>query len=278
MGLREVMQGYRSGIARSLLMVTVESISFVTFPFVIGLSVDSYLNHSSRGLVLFGALGLVTLALVSVRRLHDVRLYSRIYQEVGVAACEQGTGLSATTARLNMLREVVDFLEHSMPTLVGKIGALVGSLLFLIALNHNVFVGALVVAVLIVGLYAASTPRTLRLNHEFNDEYERRVDVLRRGDSAGIRRHIGLMNRRTIRLSDIETVNFALSFSLSISLQAFAIVSSSGPHVDYGTLLSVVLYVYRIGQATSRIPDYWQEYVRLRDILRRLRDIGAYTS
>ncbi|WP_426593784.1 ABC transporter six-transmembrane domain-containing protein [Cellulomonas sp. McL0617] len=268
----QMLQGYRPRVALSLLLVIAEAAGQVVIPFLLGVALDDYLGGSTRGLILLAAVGLLTMAFATVRRLHDVRLYARIYQRAGAAALEQRAGLSEKTARLNMLREVIDFLEYSMPELVGSVSAFIGTLFFLAALSVPVFLGALVMTALIVAIYAASSRRTVDFNRGYNDEYERQVDVLGRNDSTLTRGHIGLLNSWTIKLSDIDAVNFALSLTLTVALQVFAIVTSTRQGMDEGTLLSVILYVFEFSAVASFMPVSWQEYLRLRDILQRLRN------
>ena len=116
-------------------MVVLESVGWILFPFVIGVAINDYLEGSNRGLVLFGLLGIATLVLMTVRRLYDTRLYSKIYEQIGLASTEQNTQLSTKTARLNMLREIVEFFEHSMPELINSFAVLFGSLFFLAFLS-----------------------------------------------------------------------------------------------------------------------------------------------
>jgi ABC-type multidrug transport system fused ATPase/permease subunit len=125
-------------------------------------------------------------------------------------------------------------------------------------------------AILIGVVYAFSTERTVDFNRGYNDEYERQVDVLQRNDSALTRRHVGLMNGWSIRLSDLDATNYAISLALTIALQVFAIIVSAGAGMDAGSLLSVVLYVFEFSAVASFLPNSWQEYLRLRDILQRL--------
>lgn len=261
----------RGRIALSVLMVAAVTTGEVALPFVIGRALDGFLAGSSRWLVVLAAIGLVTMLLGTARRLHDVRLYARIYARAGAAALTQDAGLSASTARLNLLREVVDFLEYSLPDLVAGLVAFVGTLVFLARLSLPVFTAALVMAAVTVAVYAASTGRTVRFNREYNDEYERQVDVLRRRDLALATSHIGLLNRWNIRLSDVDTVNVAVSLSLTAGLQVFAIVSSVRGGLDHGVVLAVVLYVFDFAWAASMLPGSWQQYLRLRDITGRLR-------
>lgn len=268
------LKGYRRRIALSLLLAMTEAGGQVVLPFLIGIALDDYLGGSYRGLALLASVGLVTMLLAVTRRIHDARLYARIYENIAAEALEREAGLSEKTARLNMLREVVDFLEYSMPMLIANLSAFVGTLAFLAALSVPVFAGALVMSVLIVAIYAATTRRTVALNRGYNDEYERQVDVLRRNDNARVRRHVGLLNRWSIKLSDVDTINFALSMTLTIVLQVFAIVTITRQGMEEGTVLSVVLYVFEFSAAAPYLPDSWQEYLRLREILQRLRRAG----
>jgi ABC-type bacteriocin/lantibiotic exporter with double-glycine peptidase domain len=251
-------------------MVIAEAAGGVALPFLIGLAIDDYTEGAYRGLVGLAAVGLGTTLLATFRRLLDVRLYARVYETVSATAYEQDAGLSAKTARLNMLREVADFFEYSMPGLIASISAFIGTLCFLAALSVPVFIGALAMAGLIVVVYAFTTGRTMVFNREYNNELERQVDILQRNETAQTKQHIGLLNVWLIKLSDLDATNYAISLTLTIGLQVFAVVTSTSYGTDPGTLLSVILYVFEFSATAAMLPDSWQEYVRLRDILRRL--------
>jgi ABC-type multidrug transport system fused ATPase/permease subunit len=265
------LKGYRHRIALSLLLAMAEAGGIIVLPFLIGRALDDYLDGSHRGLIGFASVGVMTMLLATVRRLHDARLYARVYQKVAADALEQEIGLSEKTARLNMTGEVIEFLEYSMPELVANLSAFVGILVFLAALSVPVLAGALIMSLLIVAIYAATSMRTVALNRQYNDEYERQVDVLGRNDRAHARRHVGLLNRWSIKLSDVDTINYALTLSLTIALQLAAIVIVTRQGMEEGAVLSVVLYVFEFSATASYLPDAWQQYLRLREILQRLR-------
>jgi hypothetical protein len=265
-----MLKGYRPRIALSLLLACGEAVGQVVLPFLIGLALDDSLRGSHRDLVALASVGLLTMLLAMTRRLHDSRLYARIYEDTAAEALERESGLSEKTARLNMLREVIDFLEYSMPVLVANLIAILGTLVFLAVLSVPVFVGALVMSALIVAIYAGSSGRTVALNRAYNDEYERQVDVLRRNDGARTRRHVGLLNSWSIKLSDVDAINYALSLTLTVALQVAAVVTVTRQGLEEGTILSVVLYVFEFSATASYLPYSWQEYLRLREILQRL--------
>jgi hypothetical protein len=54
--------------------------------------------------------------------------------------------------------------------------------------------------------------------------------------------------------------------------------SGVGRGVDYGTLLSIVLYVFEFSGTIALLPDAWQQYLRVRDIVARLRSPGTITN
>lgn len=267
----ELFRPYRFKLSLTLVMVILESIGWILFPFVIGVAIDDYLAGKYRGLVLFGLLGLATLILMSARRLYDTRLYATIYEHIGLASTTQNTQLSTKTARLNMLREIIEFFEHSMPELINSFAILFGSLFFLAFLSTKVFIAALIVSLLIVLIYGLSSKKTLHYNHEFNDEYEKQVDLIKHNETPKIRQHIKRLNKWTIKLSDIETVNFGFTWILVTGLMIFAVIVSVDAALAYGAILSIVLYVFEFTETSIQIPYYWQEYLRLRDILKRVR-------
>ena len=149
----QMFKPYKYKLSFTFLLIILESIGWILFPFVIGVAINDYLEGSYRGLILFGLLGFVTLVLMTVRRLYDTRLYSKIYEHIGLVSTKQNTQLSAKTARLNMLREIVEFFEHSMPELINSFAVLFGSLFFLAFLSIKVFIAALIESVLIVLIY-----------------------------------------------------------------------------------------------------------------------------
>ena len=63
-----------------------------------------------------------------VRRIYDTRVYGTIKVELGLRLLErrQGLGVSVRSARLDMSRELVDFLENEVPLLFTSVIQLTG--------------------------------------------------------------------------------------------------------------------------------------------------------
>jgi hypothetical protein len=71
----------------------------------------------------------------------------------------------------------------------------------------------------------------------------------------------------------LDSINFALSLTLTVALQIFAVVVATNEGVNFGDLLSIVRYVFEFSATASMLPLSWQEYLRLRDILRRFNPV-----
>ncbi|ALG83785.1 ABC transporter six-transmembrane domain-containing protein [Gordonia phthalatica] len=267
--------GHRALIGTSVLMMAAEAVGAVFAPFLIGLAIDDYLDGSYRGLITLGIVGLATAALATVRRLLDVRRYARIYEQLSADSYSADADLSTKSARLNMLREALDFVEHGLPMIVAAVGAFIGTLVFLAALSFPIFLAALAMAVVILLVYAMSTRRTLRLNRKLNDEFEHQVEVLQLDDRPKIRKHISMLNVWQIKLSDLDASNLAVALVLTVVLQIFAAIVAAKAGMDDGARLAVMLYVFEFAAVSEMLPEAWQEYLGARDIVRRLEGLPA---
>jgi uncharacterized membrane protein YraQ (UPF0718 family) len=138
-------------------------------------------------------------------------------------------------------------------------------------LSTEVFIATLIVSFIIALIYGLTSKKTLHYNHEFNDEYEKQVDIIKSNQIKILRQHIRLLSKWRMKLSDIETINFALTWVLVLGLQFFAIIFSAKQAVAYGTILSIVLYVFEYTEVSTQIPYSWQERLRLKDIFERVK-------
>ena len=267
-----LLKRFAGRFALTLTLVVLEAAGWILFPLVIGRAIDSVLADSTRGLYEFAVLGIVTMGIAVVRRLLDSRAYARIYVTLGeeMAASDAGSSTSTRTARLGMLKEIVEFFENSLPELINAVIGLAGTVVILAALNVPVFLGCLVVAVATVVLYALTGGLTTRYNQGLNDEHERQVDAVDSGDPARLAKHLRAMMRWNIRLSDLEAANFGINWVFMIALLVFAVTAATTQTAEYGVVFAVVMYVFQFVESMLMLPFFYQEWLRLREISGRL--------
>ena len=263
--------------ALTLTLVVLEAFGWTLFPLVIGRAIDSVLTDSVRGLYEFAGLGIAAMGIGIARRLIDSRAYARIYACLGeeLVDHESENNTSSTTARLGMLREIVEFFENSLPGLITSVIGLVGTILILSLLNRPVFFGCLAVVGATAVLYALTGRLTTRYNKELNDEHERQVEAVESADAARVGRHLRDMMRWNIRLSDLEAANFGIVWLFMVGLLVFSINSAAGENVEYGIVFAIVMYVFQFSESVTLLPFYYQQWLRLREISGRLAAIGV---
>lgn len=267
---------FRWRFSLTLLLVVLEAAVMLLFPLFIGLAINDLLQDEIGGLVLLGVLSAAALAVGSLRRLLDTRTYSAIYEttatELATAEHARGTDVSAIAARSTLLTEFVEFLENSMPMIVSSVIGIVGTLIILGGIHRGVFLASLGLAILVAVVYAATGRRNLRLTTSYNDELERQVSALstrRTSDALGHFTRLMSWNRK---LSDLETVNYALIYLGVIALLVYSpIALVDGADAEYGFVFAAIMYVFQYIEAVLAMPLFIQQLIRLNEITNRLK-------
>ncbi|MEL7435150.1 MAG: ABC transporter six-transmembrane domain-containing protein [Chloroflexota bacterium] len=275
--LRALLVRFRGHIALTMQLVLAESIINVLLPLFIGFAINGLLEDSTTGLLHLGALGVLALIIGSIRRLYDTRAYAGIYTKISTEMVqreqEKDKPVSTIAARATLLTEFVEFLENSMPMIVTNIIGVVGILVIVLSLNTEVFLASLALLGLIVLIYVFTGRFNFRLNKGYNDELENQVKVLTNHDIRLIGNHFNLLMRWNIRLSDLETFNYAIFWFGIIGLLVFSPIAviESGVE-DFGTIFSTLTYVFQYIDNLILLPLFIQQIIRLQEISSRLRE------
>ena len=256
-------------------LVVAEAVIDLLFPLLIGLAINDLLEQRFTGLFYLLLAGLAALVLGSLRRFYDTRVYSGIYKIIAVEMVDRetaaGSPLSRVSARANLLTEFVEFLENQLPSLLGSLIGLVGIVAIIATLSRPVLVGCLLLFGLVLVVYLVTGKLNFGLNKHYNDELENQVDALSSGDRNKVARHFTSLMAWNIKLSDLETWNFAIIWLGIIALMVYAPVTliESGM-LSYGLVFSVLMYVFQYIEALDILPFHIQQLIRLQEISRRL--------
>ncbi|HAA10712.1 MAG TPA: hypothetical protein DCE41_03065 [Cytophagales bacterium] len=182
-----------------------------------------------------------------------------------------GSTPSVKSARLQMLKELVEFMENSLPDHIGTVVGLVGILSILAGLNLKVFLAALVCMSIFSLLYLLTSKRTVQYNRHYNDELEAQVDVIASEDPVQLHEHLKAAMKWNIKLSDLEAGNFSFSWFI---LLGFILLSILLPIQDgerqYGALFALVMYALDYLRWVLYLPIIYQQWLRLSEIRQRL--------
>ena len=271
--LKPLINENRRSLGLTALLLLIEALLALLFPLAIGIAIDGAINENHGGIFKLGLLGFATLLIGAFRRMYDTRVYARIFQEIspGILSRVKDPDPSRKSARLGMIRELVEFLENSLPELMNATIGLAGVLVILATLNQTVFQASLVVAVLIMLIYWKSSNKTVRLNKEQNDELEKQVGILSENNEPILRAHLQKMMKWNIKLSDLEVVNFSFSWLVLLVFLAGTIhISIQSGVTQYGLIFSLVMYVFQFIESLISLPLYYQGWLRLKEIIMRM--------
>ena len=276
MKIKNILSNFRWQFGLTLTLILLESGLALLFPLFIGFAIDGALNGATEGAVQLGILGLIALAVGVSRRLYDSRFYAQVFQLLGMRVVSKmgGNDPSKKSARLGMIREMVEFMENSLPELIGNVIGLIGVVVIIASLNFNVFIGGVVSTVLIFIVYLATSGKTVRLNKAYNDELEKQVDAVAANQANDLEKHLRDIMKWNVKLSDLEAMNFSIAWIvLMIFLVMSVIISVEGGIVKYGALFSLIMYVFQYMESVVNLPLFYQDWLRLTEIRDRLENV-----
>lgn len=143
--------------------------------------------------------------------------------------------------------------------------------MIIFALNLSVFWASIPLFVLMALVYLLNGRRNFRYNKEYNDELESQVNALTTQDTSITRKHFQSVMRWNIKLSDLETTNYALIWLGIIGLLVYAPIAVIDSGVtNYGFVFSTLMYVFQYVESVVSLPYFIQQVIRLQEISGRL--------
>lgn len=277
MKIKDQIKKYRLRFGLTLLLILTEAGIGILFPLFIGNAIDDALKGQITGTVHLGLLGLVALVIGVGRRVFDSRFYAVIFQDLGAKMVDnhEESAPSVKTARLGMIRELVEFMENALPELINTLIGLFGVIAIIATLNFNIFLSCLITGILVMSVYAISSGKTTRLNESLNDEMERQVDIISTNEHAKVKLHLKDIMKWNIKLSDLEAVNFSISWILLIGfLVSSLLILISDGMLQHGALFALMMYAFQFMENVLNLPLFYQNWLRLKEIIGRLENPG----
>ncbi len=276
MPIKAILKQNKWRLTFTIFLILTEAFIALLFPLFIGKAIEGFMLKEINGLISLGVIGFLLVLLGGLRRLIDSRFYAKIYTRMSSATIKKlaNNQHSVKAARLNMLSEMVDFAENQLPEIIQHTVGLIGVIIIIAFLNLNIFFIALLAGILVIGIYWMSGSRTIAHNYSFNNELENQVNVINSNKQSNLKHHLLKLMKFNIKLSDIETINYSISWLIMMGLLLLAIVfSTSEENIKYGALFAIIMYVYQYIESMVSLPLYYQQWLRLKEITIRIQKI-----
>ena len=274
--ITSALNDYKLKVGVILILLVLEVGISLLFPLFIGFAIDDAIKGLHAGTIQLGCLGITALVIGLGRRISDSRFYAMLYQDLGLKTIsnipEERTSLKS--ARLDMIKEIIEFLENTFPELISNVIGLMGVIIIIATLNLQVFYFGIFVGVIIFLIYWKSSKKTIALNEASNNEFENQVSVILDNNKDRLQHHLSEMMKWNIKLSDLEAINYSLSWILMILfLLTSIIISIDHGIIQYGALFALIMYVFQFIESMVNLPLYYQNWLRLKEIGQRLNQV-----
>ena len=242
-------------------------------PLFIGFAIDGLLDDSPRELMNLGLLFAALVFVAVVRRVYDTRVYSAIRVKLSKAQTSRGSSMpiSALNAQIGMGRELVEFLEETLPMVMTGVTQLIIALIILFAYSPLLAASAGAAATASIFVYSLFHKRFYRLNGELNQQTERQVDVLEGRALRTATAHFLRLRRAEVRISDTEATLYGAIFLLLLALILFNIWHATTVlAVTTGAIFAIISYSWDFVDGTVTLPATLQNWTRLSEIVSRI--------
>ncbi len=276
--LLNILHAFRGRIGLTWGIVLVENVLIALIPLFVGMTIDGLLAGTLQELGFLVAVLIAAVAVAVIRRLYDTRTYGTIRLRLGSELQKRSAHLqvSKRSARIDMSRELVDFLEHEAPDLITAVIQITVSLVILAYFETWLAVSSILVLLAMLLLYGCFHGRFYRHNARLNEQREKQVDILHGGDRLGIFRHLRALRRHEVSLSDTEAFLYGGIFLLQIAFIAFNLYVGAGIEgVTAGEIFSIATYSWEYVEAALMLPIVLQNWSRLSEITNRINRIDS---
>ncbi|WP_421703090.1 ABC transporter six-transmembrane domain-containing protein [Aliiroseovarius sp.] len=254
-------------------LTLVEVALFALIPLLIGQAIDGLLASDPAAFWQLGGVLAALIVLATGRRVYDTRAYGLMRVELGKALARRAAALpvSRLNARLDMGRELVDFLEGEAPEAMTSVIRALAAVVILAGFHTTLGLATIGAFVAMLVIYALAHGRFFRLNSALNERMEQQVSVLETRSMPRLGAHLLGLRKSEIRVSDTEALVYGLIFAVLLGLVMTNLwVATQVTEVTAGRVFSIVTYSWDFVEAALVLPMTLQSLSRLSEITARI--------
>jgi len=252
-----------------------ENLFELAYPWAIGVTVNGLVAGQTALLWPLVAIWLGHIGVGAFRQLYDTRLFSRLNAHMARKTVrdqrQEGASISEISARVEMIEELIEFLEEEMPILLAMCVGLIGSLVFLAFYDFGsgLIMLGLMIPIIIINTIAGK--RAFQSNVSLNTQWEKQVQVISDPRPRRWHVHFGRMAKWRIRLSDLDATSWSLAqVCVLIAVVIVLFRAATTQDLLVGDVFAILAYALRIEERIDDIPTMVQQVGRLIDIRRRI--------
>lgn len=264
------------GVISTYFLFSLEILSHLLSPYLLGNAVDDLINKSYHGFLIFCSFYFIRIFVSMFRRMLDTRIYTKIYTDLVTKFLSAKNIKQKDVSKLNahavLAKEFVNFLEADLANVMYGLFTVIGAVVMLFFYNWYVTCICLFILIPVILLSRFFGKRIMRLTTSYNNEFEKQVDIISSGNPNAIDNHYNSLRDLDIKKSNQDAYSFGTMeiLSLIMILASLIVLSGTTGVITAGTIIGVYEYIIRFSEGLDIIPYIVERYAQLSDITTRI--------
>ncbi len=253
----------------------IEEIFYLFIPSSVGLLIDYFVYGKGLGIYLFIFNYLGWQSISVYKKIYDTKIFSKIYNDLVLKIIEKRqknkVSITKINARVELLKQIIDFFEIDFPFFVKSLIAIFGSLILLYMYNSKLLLVSIIIVIpsLLINFFYAKKIEIA--THICNNQFEQQLEILENGDKTAQQVYFQELREYNIRKSTLEALNFGFLeiFVLLMILMSLFILCKT-ENLNYGSIIASYGIVLRLAYSFDFIPHLTTKIATLKDITNRI--------
>jgi ABC-type bacteriocin/lantibiotic exporter with double-glycine peptidase domain len=253
----------------------IEEIMYLLIPSSVGLLIDTFIQNKGYGVYAFIITYLGWQGIGVYRRIADTKTFTKIFNTECLRLVEKHQVREIDTtiinARVELMKQVVDFFERDFPFMVNSIISIIGAAILLYFYNPKLlWISFLVIIPSIIFNYFYSK-QIEKVTADVNDQYENQVTIIESKNFPLQKKYFEKLRRFTIKKSSLEAYNFGLIevFVFLMILSSLYVICHT-EKMNYGSIVASYGIILRFAYGFDFIPHTTTKLASLKDVIKRI--------
>lgn len=255
----------------------IEEVFYLLIPSSVGLLIDTFVYNKGYGIFAFIVTYIGWQGTATYRKIRDTITFTKIFNQVAIKVINdhQQKDISTTkiNARVELMKQVVQFFEEDLPFLVKSIISVLGSCILLYFYNYKLLFVSIIIIVpsLIINYFYSK--KIVSATENINDQYEHQIDIIHNKSLNEQVLYFTQLREMNIKKSTLEAYNFGmLELFVFIMIISSIYVVCKTENLNYGSIVASYGIILRLAYGFDFIPHTTTRLATLKDISNRLNE------
>jgi ABC-type multidrug transport system fused ATPase/permease subunit len=273
--LNSVLTENKLSIALIYILNIIEELFGLFIPSAVGLLINTFISGKGYGHFVFLFTYIGWQGLATIRKVKDTQIFTQIFNQICLKMIKDAkpdlAELSLVNARIELIKQVISFIDTDFPFLVRSLVSIVGSAILLFYINPKLLLISIMIILPSFFLNYFYSKRISVITKTINNLYEKQVEILQTRNLSDIKEYFESLRFKSINKSNQEAYNFGIIeiFVMAMILTSVYVICQN-EKMKIGDIVAGYSIILRFGYGFDFIPYITTKLVNVRDILVRL--------